>query len=260
MGNPYFDGRSLPQYASSLLLYADVLGTRERSASRDSLLDAYDSISTHLLLSGQDVGWAEGAISSFSDTVIYSELLTDAAPQQLIAVIKRAAQFQLANILTAKGPIRGAITIGDFFHDSRLAYGPALVAAVELEEKRARHPRIILSDEVANLILRLESDCDGFICLDEADSTYFVGYLSVTQLIPIMGASGSPAQALRIHKLIIEEKLRQGDAIEKYSWLATYHNCYISRACPERNDLEIGLQSPISRDTPISLRPIEETA
>lgn len=43
--------------------------------------------------------------------------------------------------------IRGAITKGKFFYDDVFVYGQALVEAVNLEEKSAIYPRIILQDK-----------------------------------------------------------------------------------------------------------------
>lgn len=47
--------------------------------------------------------------------------------------------------------IRGAVTIGEVYHDDRSVFGPALVWAYELESKVAQNPRIIIDPDIAEL-------------------------------------------------------------------------------------------------------------
>lgn len=59
--------------------------------------------------------------------------------------------------------IRGAITEGDFFHNDVIVYGKALVEAVEMEEKYAIYPRVIVKKELAELLPQYFYNCaDGW--------------------------------------------------------------------------------------------------
>lgn len=59
--------------------------------------------------------------------------------------------------------IRGAITEGDFFGDTIFSYGKALVEAVEMEEKYAVYPRVIVKKEIATLLPHYFYKCaDGW--------------------------------------------------------------------------------------------------
>lgn len=44
--------------------------------------------------------------------------------------------------------LRGALTIGEIYHDENMVFGPAMVEAYELESKVAEFPRIILHDKI----------------------------------------------------------------------------------------------------------------
>ena len=61
-----------------------------------------------------------------------------------------AASFQLARVLSGRA-IRGGITIGAVYCDSNYVDGPALVRAVELEEKVAQVPRVLISGDPSAL-------------------------------------------------------------------------------------------------------------
>lgn len=63
--------------------------------------------------------------------------------------------------------IRGAITEGDFFHNDIIVYGKALVEAVEMEEKYAIYPRVIVQKEIALLLSQYFYPCeDGWAMLN----------------------------------------------------------------------------------------------
>ena len=63
--------------------------------------------------------------------------------------------------------MRGAITEGDFFHNDIIVYGKALVEAVEMEEKYAIYPRVIVKEEIAKLLPQYFYPCaDGWHILN----------------------------------------------------------------------------------------------
>lgn len=63
--------------------------------------------------------------------------------------------------------MRGAITEGDFFHNDIIVYGKALVEAVEMEEKYAIYPRVIVKKEIAKLLPQYFYPCgDGWHILN----------------------------------------------------------------------------------------------
>jgi hypothetical protein len=64
-----------------------------------------------------------------------------------INIIKDIFVLQL-NLLRHGFLIRGAVTVGDLYHDDQFCFGPALIEAAELE-KLAMYPRVILTDQFA---------------------------------------------------------------------------------------------------------------
>jgi hypothetical protein len=67
--------------------------------------------------------------------------------------------------------IRGGVTIGKLYHSRGVAFGPALVTAVEVESRVAVYPRVVLSHEAAcqewfvRQKLDVEQSRDGLCCL-----------------------------------------------------------------------------------------------
>lgn len=71
--------------------------------------------------------------------------------------------------------IRGALTEGDFFHNDIIVYGKALVEAVEMEEKYAIYPRVIVKKEIARSIPQYFYPCgDGWNSINH--SVFDVGF------------------------------------------------------------------------------------
>lgn len=63
--------------------------------------------------------------------------------------------------------IRGAITEGNFFHNDIIVYGKALVEAVNMEEKYAIYPRVLVQKEIATLLPQYCYLCaDGWAMLN----------------------------------------------------------------------------------------------
>jgi hypothetical protein len=54
--------------------------------------------------------------------------------------------------------VRGGISIGSFYSDKHLIFSGGLVDAYELESKKAKYPRILVSDKFLNEVEHLRSD------------------------------------------------------------------------------------------------------
>ena len=68
----------------------------------------------------------------------------------LSSFIDTVGRYQIAAAL--KGfYVRGAVTVGNLFHDAACVFGPALVRAHDLELRKAKFPRIILDPDAPEL-------------------------------------------------------------------------------------------------------------
>ena len=107
--------------------------------------------------------------------------------------------------------MRGAITIGDFFHNDILVYGKALVDAVEMEEKTAIYPRIIAQKEVQQLAPQ--------IFTESSDGLYIFKYLDYA--VEPGDSYAIMANLIKMLKECTDKKAKQ-----KIRWAISYFNYY----------------------------------
>jgi hypothetical protein len=93
-------------------------------------------------------------MTAFSDCYLISEGAEEpdtgeeVPPWRLMAAVQALGADLLAkNILT-----RGAIVRGDAFHEDRVAFGPAIIEAINIEKDVAKYPRIVVTPEVCEAI------------------------------------------------------------------------------------------------------------
>ena len=149
----------------------------------------------------------------FSDNILLSmeiENNDNQAKEKFSSFLNLTANVVL-EVLRYGFLMRGAITIGDFFHNDILVYGKALVDAVEMEEKIAIFPRIIAQKEVQQLVPQnFTESSDGLYIFKYLD--YAVGpgdsYTIMTNLIKML-------------KECTDKKVEQ-----KIRWAISYFNYY----------------------------------
>jgi hypothetical protein len=129
---------------------------------------------------------------------------------------------------------RGAMTIGALHIHDGIVFGPALVAAYQLEREQATNPRVVLNEEAREI---LRNDLGAYsgaapsiqsrLLLVDQDGVAFIDYLDFVL------DEVDPDAGLRIHRKAIEDKLAEhiGDRRkwEKYRWVADYHNQFCRR-------------------------------
>jgi hypothetical protein len=189
------------------------------------------------------------------------------------------ARYQLS--LALEGYFsRGGIVVERSYCDEVLVFSPALLSADKIEQK-AKYPRIILCDSAldkVNLFLHWYADphsCpfNDILCVDQ-DGTWFINYLYILrwfnddmmQLIEdgfleqsdLKGPYHPDAiEPLHQHRDLIIQNLKKfkggSDILQKYLWLAKYHNYFCTQYFPEEDsavieeiDLDLPFRSPWS--------------
>lgn len=119
-------------------------------------------------------------VSQFSDSIVVSYSLAERG-----AVFDMLYDIYLLQIqLIQRGfLVRGAISVGELFHDEHVVFGPALVEAAELE-KLAMYPRVILGQEILQQgSVDMHGDPDrtvaSLVKLD-LDGMYYIDYFGVS--------------------------------------------------------------------------------
>lgn len=165
-------------------------------------------------------------VSQFSDSIVVSYSLAERG-----AVFDMLYDIYLLQIqLIQRGfLVRGAISVGELFHDEHVVFGPALVEAAELE-KLAMYPRVILGQEILQLgSIDMHGDPDrtvaSLVKLD-LDGMYYIDYFGVSP-----GEFDSGWDDLCQHVLELREIIRRMSYLTrnlsiklKHSWMRQKFN------------------------------------
>lgn len=221
------------------LVFLDGLGTEAAASDEqraeeflDALVAATKRVAAHLRI---DEEWEAIHWQLFSDLLCLSVGSIARLPLQALTLSSAVVQREFA----VRGVfLRGAMTLGKFYRDDNIAFGPALTAAYRLERQYARHPRVILDPDASRRAYARPSAADAIlpVARDE-DGALFIDFLQVA----------SVAERARIRKQIEAEcdrivrdhddqivdhtKLPQN---EKLIWLARYYNWRVKPDTPIR--------------------------
>ena len=141
---------------------------------------------------------------------------------------------------------RGGICIGKLYYNEQNVFGPALVDAVNLEEKSAHYPRVIISDK--DYLRGIE---EGYLFSSNEDREYINkrlkrdvdGYWYVDFFEQKSGFDWSSdfQEYLTNWKGIIQNGLNENmdntDVYSKYCWLASKFNKAIKRQDPSIQEI-----------------------
>jgi len=162
--------------------FIDILGFKEISESKDkakinsifNVLSSikktiYDHNNSEERKNFKDIN--EVNIDHFSDSIIIYSL-----PEQLPWIIKHSVDF--TQQLISKGFLcRGAITCDELYQKNGFVFGKAFNKAYKAETTNAIYPRIILDENIINLIKIQEEDFSSevfkdYIHIDKDGSSY----------------------------------------------------------------------------------------
>ncbi|NWJ27659.1 hypothetical protein [Rhizobium sp. RM] len=93
----------------------------------------------------------EDEFAQFSDSIIIS--IPRRHDLDVGRMIKLVTEFQ-SSVLFSGFLIRGGITAGPMFHQGRVAFGPALNRAYELDSKIANFPRVVIDPSLERIVKR----------------------------------------------------------------------------------------------------------
>lgn len=166
-------------------------------------------------------------VSIFSDSVIISykiNLLTECLEElldKLITMQLRLFEYKLL--------LRGGITIGELIHKNEFCFGPGMIRAYEIENKKAIYPRILIDQAIfeqdnfedTNLLkMLIATSSDNFKYLNTFNffKEYHLRYESLQNYFPFQQISMSIDNNLDTK----DKKVR-----EKYLWLAKEFNGFL---------------------------------
>lgn len=236
-----------PSLCEMILCYADVLGFRartERAFEQGKEIEFLQEVKRSLSTAYKKVREAktyDGEVLDLFDMKVFTDNIVVAYPlmapsrdrgePELIDLISIFAEFQAG--LAADGVlVRGAIAAGRHYQDDDIAYGKALLEAVDLD-KSGGSPRLVIAPSVESLILEHLPWYGGdsaphyeILLEDPSDGHLFVNYLDVAFWYFPEGTIYH--ELLEAHSKNVRTGLREHESNasvrEKYEWVASYHN------------------------------------
>ena len=241
----------------TFVCYADVLGFKARTESafesgeaeeflksiKNSLGSAYEEV--------RQIKELLGAAGSDFDMKVFTDNVVVAYPSEHLEI--ELGERELGTLLmlfarvqagfAAEGfLLRGAISFGPNFQDEDIAYGLALLEAVDLD-KSGGSPRLVIAPSVEPWIARQlrtygrvewAPHYDALL-EDPRDGRLFINYLDV--VFENYSDFEINYELLAAHRETVnrglEEYVSDKHVRQKYEWLATYHN-YVCRQFAEK--------------------------
>jgi hypothetical protein len=215
-------------YKDRLVAFIDILGFKEAVLQRGhgvtQVIESIDRNLEHVLESMKSEGGDWYSARLFSDCMSIS---CDNYGNNLYHMLHELSFLQFS--LATQGLfVRGAIAYGPHYENERIIFSEALVKAYELEQK-ANYPRIIISDTVLDLISReaknfrdslypyLLTPPDGVCSLDYFQHLFVI-------LEHRIDATDFIIEHKRAVVTQIKKHLSNAYVLDKYRWVAAYHN------------------------------------
>lgn len=147
----------------------------------------------------------------FSDSIVVSlPYNCSKFPQFLDVVIKIQAMLFMSGILC-----RGGIAIGKHFMKDRFLFSDGLIEAYRLESTVAKNPRIVISDELIQLLYPAGLMGSGIPLVHESDNVMFAHYFSKL----------SATDAWSMLQIFLNGNSKASPSVkEKIRWLIEYYN------------------------------------
>jgi hypothetical protein len=221
------ENKELKFYKEKFVAFIDILGFKNIISQDVNTGEKYINFFTERIkhiLNVLDETW-EGmfSVKMFSDCICIS---CDNNSYEMSAMLSELSFMQL--FFSLEGIfIRGALTIGLHFENDHMIFSQGLIKAYELEQN-AIYPRIILDENVVKILFNKENGYiqdDGNVeyVMHSPDGIYFLDYLDTLYEEGI-----EQDEFMLRHKQSIlnqvNENLTNNKILEKYRWLAEYHN------------------------------------
>lgn len=196
--------------------YLDILGGTNKmySDKNHEILNKLNIVFSDSIEESRDLfGKNTIFIKIFSDNILFAIKLedNDSKIEDKISYLLNITANTVLETLRYGFLMRGAITIGDFFHNAILVYGKALVDAVEMEEEIAFYPRVIASAEVQQIAPQSFTE--------SSDGLYVFKYLDYA-------VEPSDSCTIKINLLKMLEKCSDKKVEQKIRWAISYFNFY----------------------------------
>jgi hypothetical protein len=220
------------RYTRSIVSYLDILGFQDLVESKTpGELSQILRILAESVEPSQTFEAEQIQFTKFSDTVIRSIPEEKYYPRNLLFELRSILHAQIG--LIPRGiTIRGALTIGDIVQSWGIVYGPAVVRAYQLENKKGGPPRIVIDPQsvalVEPVIEKENLGSEWAALVRKEGGTTFLDYLRACELELNVPEQEYP-MFLQFHRDLVRAGLTkyvgQPSILSKYEWMKNYHEC-----------------------------------
>jgi hypothetical protein len=207
-------------YTPSFVAFLDVLGWKDAVNHSVGNADLRAKMAEAIEESNMPDGFP-GAIpqgfprgSQFSDSIVLSRsMVGETGPHCEDSFFGKLSHFCIRMLLNGFF-VRGGMTSGLMFHRGHVAFGPALVEAIEIE-KAAKYPRVVMPPGWDSHAVRVRVSEDG------------IAHLDILRMLMVRPENQPAFDRIR---QVIEEKLQlhpvgsNPSIRNKYIWFARYFN------------------------------------
>lgn len=195
--------------------------------------------------------YSEGKIKIYTDNMVVAYPIKDDGEIEFDEVLDNVSEYQF-NMALEGLFVRGGISVGEFYINEDIVFGPALLDAHNVESQIACYPRIILDNNTVKKVKKYIKYYDvapqkSKIFID-TDGQWFLNYLNT--IFKFYRECNNEyefevvqRELLLRHKKKIEEMLvKHKENIkvwDKYVWTANYHNYFCDLHFKEEKKLKI---------------------
>lgn len=202
--------------------------------------------------------YSHGKIKIYTDNMVVGFPINDDGEEELNEILDNVSEYQF-NLSLEGLFVRGGISVGDFYINDDIVFGPALLEAHYTESELACYPRIVLNDKAVKKLNKYMNYYDNAPqhnkLLVDSDGRLFLNYLNTifkyyTECNSVYEFEIVKINLLLRHKLKIEEMLnlhKENIRVwDKYVWIANYHNYFCDVNFKYEKQLKIDKNSLLS--------------
>ncbi len=240
--------KNLPR--KHLIAYIDFLGTKEH-IKKDStneyflfLLDLYKNLFNDIKKRNSDEYryLKEIKVRSFSDNILFATSMNLTHKWQLSYAlgdfIRIAGNIQAIALMNGF-LVRGGITIGDIFINDNFVYGKGLLDVLDLEEKVAHYPRIVIHESI-------EKECPEYFKANYNIISDFDGLKYINFYHYCVG-QGRELEICteQLERMKQEKSCTSYNVVSKLNWTIMQHNNFLKNIYANKESIPLILPAKV---------------
>ena len=216
-------------YQQKFVAFIDILGYKDLLYNSERDGKTLELITLLERLLKENITWKKFNYPDEFKIKMFSDCISLSVPHDIVALAGLLAHLATiqSELINNQILIRGAVTVGNHYESENLIFSKALIDAYEIESKKAIYPRIIIDEQIVNIIGN--SDKNTFLrslILKDYDNQLFLDYLF--SYWNQGDCSEGVQRILKVQRnLILTSRSKHKNEpviLQKLAWLSLYHN------------------------------------